>query len=80
MSLTEIQKAVESLPSDERKRLAAWIIARYPVLNVADLMSHAQRMVDSGEWQPAPPSHDNIPKGRALSHALETAKGLGLGR
>jgi hypothetical protein len=78
MSLAEIQRAVDSLPADERLRLTAWMVSRYPLLRVEQLMAHATRMKDSGEWTPAPLTDDNRPKGKILEHAQRTAERLNL--
>lgn len=80
MSLAEIQRAVDKLPSDQRLQLTAWMVSCYPLLRVEQLMEHASGMVDSGEWTPSPPTDDNRPKGKVLKHALRTAAKLGLGK
>ena len=80
MSLAEIQRAVDSLPVDERLRLTVWMVSRYPLLTVEQLMAHATRMIDTGEWTPAPPTDDNRPKGKILEHAQRTAERLNLGK
>ena len=59
MSLAEIQRAVDTLPPDERARLVAWMVSRYPVLNVEQLMGHAADLVARGEWTPSPPTDAN---------------------
>jgi hypothetical protein len=74
--LTEIQQAVDSLPADERLRLTAWMVSRYPLLTVEQLMAHATRMTGTGEWTPAPPTDDNRPKRKILEHARRTAERL----
>jgi hypothetical protein len=76
MSLAEIQRAVDSLPADERVRLTAWMVSHYPLFTVEQLMAHATRMTDTGEWTPAPPTDDNRPKGKILEHAQRTAERL----
>lgn len=80
MGLTEIQRAVDTLPAAERLRLTAWMVSRYPLLRVEQLMAHATTLVESGEWKPAPPTDDNRPKGEVLEHALRVAKQLDLGQ
>ena len=80
MSLIEIQQAVESLSPEERLRLTAWMVSRYPVLKVEQLMTRATTLVDSGEWVPSAPSEDNRPKGKMLDHALRVAEELDLGK
>lgn len=80
MSLTEIQRAVDTLSADERLRLTAWMVSRYPLLRVEQLMTHATALIDSGEWEPPPPTDDNRPKGKVLEHALRVAKQLDLGK
>ncbi len=79
MSLLEIQEAVATLAPDERTRLTAWMVTRYPVLNVEQLLGHATTLVDRGEWSPTPPTEENRPKGKVLEHALRVAKQLELG-
>ena len=78
MSLKEIQRAVEKLPSEQRIKLTAWIVSTYPVLQIGELMARAAKLVQNGEWQPTPPTSDNHPKGKVLDRALNTAKRLGL--
>ena len=80
MSLIEIQQAVESLSPEERLRLTAWMVSRYPVLKVEQLMTGATTLVDSGEWVPSAPLEDNRPKGKMLDHALRVAEELDLGK
>ena len=80
MSLTEIQRAVENLPTDERLRLTAWMVSRYPLLSVEQLMAHAARLVDGGKWTPDPPTDDNAPRGKVLERALRVAERLDLDR
>lgn len=79
MSLAEIQKAVDTLLPDERVQLTAWMVSRYPVLNVKSLMRGAAGLVARDEWTPAPPTEDNQPKGEALEKALRIAEQLDLG-
>lgn len=80
MSLTEIQHAVDTLPADERLRLTAWMVSRYPLLRVEQLMAHATTLVQNGKWAPTPPTDDNRPKGKVLEHALQVAEQLDLGK
>ncbi len=80
MSLSEIQQAVENLPKDERFRLTAWMVARYPLLRVEELMAHATALVESGQWVPSAPSEDNRPQGKVLDRALRVAEELDLGK
>lgn len=56
MSLIEIQRAVDTLPAEERLRLTAWMVSRYPLLSVDQLMASATGLVETGEWTPAPPT------------------------
>lgn len=80
MSLAEIQRAVDSLPADERLRLTAWMVTHYPLLRVEELMANATSLVEAGKWDPVPPTDDNRPKGKILQHALQTAAKLKLGK
>ena len=80
MSLTEIQRAVDTLQPDERARLTAWMVSRYPILNVEQLMAHAGTLIDRGEWTPLPPTDENSPRGKILGHALRVAERLDLGK
>ncbi len=80
MSLTEIQRAVDTLPPAERARLVAWMVSRYPVLNVEQLMGHAADLVARGEWAPSPPTDENRPQGKILERALRVADQLDLGK
>ena len=74
MSLNEIQRAVENLPKDERVRLTAWMVSRYPLLRVEGLIAHAAELIESGQWVPVAPSEDNRPKGKMLDRALRIAE------
>lgn len=80
MSLTKIQRAVDSLPADERLRLTAWMVTRYPLLRVEQLMAHAATLIDRGERVPTPPTEENFPKGKVLEDALRLAEQLDLGK
>lgn len=80
MSLTEIQRAVEILPADERLRLTAWMVSHYPLLRVEQLMEQAAALVRSGEWIPTSPTDDNRPRGKILKQALRVAEELDLGK
>jgi len=80
MSLTEIQQAVETLPADERARLTAWIVSRYPLLKVEPLMASAAKLAHSGDWAVSPPTDENQPKGKILAHATRVAEKLDLGK
>lgn len=73
MSLTEIQKAVDTLAPDERQRLTVWMVAHYPALTVDRLMAHAGSLVERGAWVPAPPADENRPAGKVLEHAERVA-------
>lgn len=75
-----MQRAVGKLPVSERRKFAAWLLAKYPPRTVADLVSQAEAQARQGKWTPRPPSQENIPTGQALARALERAKDLGLGR
>jgi hypothetical protein len=79
MSLSEIQRAVDELPADQRLRLTAWMVSRYPLLNVERLMASAAKLVGSGDWVPSPPTDDNRPKGKILEHGLRVAEEHDLG-
>ena len=78
MDVTKIQNEVRRLPARERKKLTAWMVTQYPVLSVDRLMAKASRAVKSGAWAPEPPTADNFPRGRTLTHALAVADRLGL--
>ncbi len=78
MSLNEIQRAVDTLTQDERVKLTAWMVARYPMLKVADLMSTASELVENGRWSPGPPTDENRPTGKMLNRALRIAEEHGL--
>lgn len=80
MSLREIQQAVDTLPGDERLRLTAWMVSRYPLLRVEHLMASAAQLVDRGEWVPLPPTDENRPQGKILDHALRVAEEFDLGK
>jgi hypothetical protein len=80
MSLAEIQRAVNGLSPDERRRLTVWMVAHHPVLRVEQLMAHASRLVADGSWMPTPPSDDNQPTANILEHGLRVAGELGLGK
>ena len=80
MSLSEIQRAVSTLPAEERLRLTAWMVSRYPLLRVEQLMANASTLVDNGEWALTPPTDDNWPTGGALEHASRIAEQLDLGK
>lgn len=78
MSLADIQRAVDSLPADDRQRLTAWMVSRYPVLRIERLMAIASGLVERGQWTPSPPTEDNYPKGKSLDHATRVAEELDL--
>jgi hypothetical protein len=80
MSLSEIQRAVDTLAPDERLRLTAWMVARYPLLTVEQLMAHATALVDHSEWAPTPPTEENYPKGKVRDRTLRLAAELDLGK
>ena len=67
MSLSEIQRAVDVLPPDERVRLTAWMVSRYPLLRVEQLVAQGAALVDRGEWTPTPPADENQPKWNSRS-------------
>lgn len=67
---------IEAMTDEERARLTAWMVSRYPVLNVEQLMGHAAGLVACGEWAPAPPTEENRPQGKLLDHALRVAQEL----
>ena len=50
MNVGEIQQAVESLSEEERLRLVARMVARYPLMNVAPLMGYAADLVARNDW------------------------------
>ena len=76
MSTAEIKQAIEAMTEDERVRLTAWIVSRYPLLNVEQLMGQAAGLVARGEWAPTPPTEENRPKGKTFDHAMKVAEGL----
>lgn len=78
MDVGKIQEQVRRLPAGQRKKLTAWMVSQYPVLTVDGLMAKASREVKAGRWKPAPPTEDNVPKGRVLEHALQVADRLGI--
>lgn len=74
MSTAEIKQAIEAMTEDERARLTAWMVSRYPVLKVEQLMERAAGLVTRGEWAPTPPTPENRPQGKMLDHALRVAE------
>lgn len=80
MRLSEIQRAVDTLPAEERLRLTAWMVSRYPLLSVEQLMASAARLIESREWAATPPTDENGPKGGALERALRIAEEFDLGK
>lgn len=74
MSTAEIKQAIEAMPEEKRARLAAWMVSRYPVLKVEQLMERAAGLVARGEWTPTPPTPENRPQGPTLDHALRVAE------
>ena len=78
MSTAEIKQAIDAMTADERVRLTAWMVSRYPLLNVEQLMEYAAGLAARGEWSPAPPTEENRPKGKLLDHALRVAEGWDL--
>jgi hypothetical protein len=50
MSVSEIQQAVESLSEEERLRLTARMVLRYPLMNVAPLMGYTAGLVARNDW------------------------------
>ncbi len=75
-----MQREVGKLPEKERRKFAAWLLAKYPPRSVNDLVSRAEAQAKQGKWVPQPPVPDNIPTGKALAQAVERAKSLGLDR
>ena len=80
MSITEIQSAVEALVPEERKRLTAWMVSKYPIRSVEQLMCHAAELVKEGKWAPSPPTDDHRPGDKAAAHARQVAERLDLDR
>ena len=80
MSTAEIKQAIEAMDQDERVRLTAWMVSRYPLLKVEHLMAAASKLVESGEWVPAPPTEDNCPRDTTLERAARVAEELDLGK
>ena len=78
MDVARIQREVRRLPTRERKKLTAWMVAEFPVRSVDRLLAKAARAAKAGAWTPAPPTDENLPKGRTLEHALDVAGRLGL--
>jgi hypothetical protein len=78
MDMAKIQREVCRLPTRERKKLTAWMVAEFPVRSVDRLMAKTARAVEAATWAPAPPTEDNLPKGRTLKHVIEVAGRLGL--
>ncbi len=74
MSTAEIKRAIEAMTEDERARLTAWMVSRYPVLKVEQLMGRAAGLVARGEWGPTAPTRENRPQGKMLDHALRVAE------
>jgi len=80
MSLADIQRAVDTLPADERAKLMVWMVSRYPVLRVESLMAAAAQLVQKGDWAPNPPNEDNKVAGKNLEHACRVAEEFDLGK
>lgn len=80
MSVEQMQHAVGKLPEKERRKFAAWLLAKYPPRSVGDLVSHAEAQARQGKWVPQPPGLDNIPTGKTLAKAVGRAKTLGLAK
>ena len=78
MSVEQIQREVSRLPATERRKLAAWIVAEYPLRSVDDLVARAEGEARRGVWTPQPPTPDNIPSGAALDAALRRATAAGI--
>lgn len=74
MSTSEIKQAIEAMTQDERVHLTAWMVSRYPALEVEQLMGRAAGLVARGEWAPTPPSPENRPEGKMRDHALRVAE------
>jgi hypothetical protein len=74
----DIQREVDLLTAAERQALTAWMVERYPLRFVEDLVSHAETEARQGKWTPTPPSAENIPTGQALAKAVQRAKALGI--
>lgn len=75
-----MQQAVSKLPEKERRKFAAWLLAKYPPRSVGDLVSRAETQARQRKWMPARPGLDNIPTGKALAKAVDRAKALGLAK
>ena len=77
MSVEQMQQAIVKLPEKDRRKFAAWLLAKYPPRSVGDLVSRAEAQARQGKWVPEPPRPDNIPTGKALAKAVSRAKALG---
>jgi len=80
MGVREIQQAVRRLPASKRRKLTTWMVREFPALTVEGLMDRAAAKVQDGTWTPTPPGADNIPTGKTLRHARETARHLGIAK
>jgi len=78
MGVAKIQREVRRLPTRQRKKLTAWMVAEFPVRSMDRLMARAARAVKTGTWTPAPPTEANFPKGKTLDHVMDIAGRLGL--
>ena len=77
MSIEQIQGAVVQLPEAEKRKLAAWMLAQFPLRSVHDLVSQAEAEARQGQWSPQPPGPDNFPTGPALEAALRRTRAAG---
>ncbi len=75
-----MQREVGKLPEKERRKFAAWLLAKYPPRSVGDLVSRAEAQAHQRQWVPQLPTADNIPTGKALAKAVGRAKALGLAK
>lgn len=78
MSVEQMQREVGKLPEEDRRKFAAWLLAKYPPRSVGELVSRAEVQAHQGKWVPQVPTGENIPTGQALTKAVERAKALGL--
>ena len=80
MSVEQIQREVSRLPVTERRKLAAWMLAEFPLRSVDELVARAETEARRGLWTPQPPTPDNIPTGIALAAAVRRATAAGITR
>jgi hypothetical protein len=80
MSVSEIQRELSQLSDSDQRKLMAWMVRRFPLRRVEELIAKAEREAREETWNPTPPAAGNIPQGEDLEQALRRIESLGIHR